>query len=143
MPLTEESTTKLNYELQSPGANRILYVGDAFRAGWSLEQVNTLTNIDPWFLIQIQDIIQEEAKIKAGASSAFTADRLRWLKRKGFSDMRLAKLTGVPEKVIRNTRRELGVVPVYKRVDTCAAEFSTSTAYMYSTYEEELSLIHI
>jgi carbamoyl-phosphate synthase large subunit len=137
LPLTEESTTKLNYELRSPGANRILYVGDAFRAGWSLAQVHELTNIDPWFLVQIEDIIKEEEKIKAAASSAFTADRLRWLKRKGFSDMRLAKLTNVPEKVIRNTRRELGVVPVYKRVDTCAAEFATSTAYMYSTYEEE------
>ncbi len=137
LPLTEESTTKLTYELQSPGANRILYIADAFRAGWSLEQVHALTNIDPWFLVQIQDVILEEEKIKAGASTAFTADRLRWLKRKGFSDMRLAKLTGVQEKVIRNRRRELGVVPVYKRVDTCAAEFSTSTAYMYSTYEDE------
>jgi carbamoyl-phosphate synthase large subunit len=137
LPLTEESTTKLNYELRSPGADRILYVGDAFRAGWSLEQVHELTNIDPWFLVQIEDIIKEEEKVRSGASSAFTADRLRALKRKGFSDSRLAKLTGVSEKVVRNTRRELGVVPVYKRVDTCAAEFSTSTAYMYSTYEEE------
>jgi carbamoyl-phosphate synthase large subunit len=137
LPLTEETTAKLTYELQFPGANRILYVGDAFRAGWSLEQVYGLTNIDPWFLVQIEDIIKDEAKVRDGAASAFTADRLRALKRKGFSDSRLAKLTNVPEKVLRNTRRELGVVPVYKRVDTCAAEFSTSTAYMYSTYEEE------
>jgi len=137
LPLTEESTTKLTYELQSPGANRILYVADAFRAGWTLQHVYSLTNIDPWFLVQIEDIIKDEEKVREGASSAFTADRLRALKRKGFSDSRLAKLTNVPEKVLRNTRRELGVVPVYKRVDTCAAEFATSTAYMYSTYEEE------
>ena len=137
LPLTDESTNKVTYELQSPGANRILYIGDAFRAGWSLEKVHHLTNIDPWFLVQIEDLIKDEARVREQSLGALTADRLRMLKRKGFSDSRLGKLTGVAEKVIRTKRRELGVAPVFKRVDTCAAEFSTSTAYLYSTYEEE------
>src|SRR5690349_11080423 len=137
LPLTDETTNKLTYELQSPGANRLLYVGDAFRAGWSLERVHDLTKIDPWFLVQIEDIIKEEARVREQSLGALNAERLRTLKRKGFSDSRLGKLTGVAEKVIRAKRRELGIVPVFKRVDTCAAEFATSTAYLYSTYEEE------
>jgi carbamoyl-phosphate synthase large subunit len=137
LPLTDETTNKLTYELQSPGANRLLYVGDAFRAGWSLEKVHDLTKIDPWFLVQIEDLIKEEAHVREQSLGALNAERMRTLKRKGFSDSRLGKLTGVAEKVIRAKRRELGIVPVFKRVDTCAAEFSTSTAYLYSTYEEE------
>src|SRR5262245_49882159 len=137
LPLTDETTTKLSYELRSPGANRLLYVGDAFRAGWSLEKVHELTHIDPWFLVQIEDLIKEETRLRSEGLSSLTADRLRALKRKGFSDSRLGKLTGMAEKVIRNRRKDMGIAPVYKRVDTCAAEFSTSTAYMYSTYEEE------
>jgi carbamoyl-phosphate synthase large subunit len=137
LPLNEESTNKLTYELQSPGANRLLYIGDAFRAGWSLERVHGLTNIDPWFLVQIEDLIKDETRVREQSLGSLNAERLRALKRKGFSDSRLGKLTGVAEKVIRNKRRDLGVVPVFKRVDTCAAEFSTSTAYLYSTYEEE------
>jgi carbamoyl-phosphate synthase large subunit len=136
-PLSEASIAKLTYELQSPGANRILYVGDAFRAGWSLEKVHSLTHIDPWFLVQIEDIIKDEALVREQTLASLNAERLRGLKRKGFSDSRLGKLTGVAEKVIRAKRRELGIAPVFKRVDTCAAEFATSTAYMYSTYEEE------
>jgi carbamoyl-phosphate synthase large subunit len=114
-----------------------LYVADAFRAGWTAERIHELTHIDPWFLAQVEDLIREEARIVADGFPALTADRLRLLKRKGFSDMRLGKLVDMPERAIRSKRHELGIVPVYKRVDTCAAEFSTSTAYLYSTYEEE------
>jgi carbamoyl-phosphate synthase large subunit len=138
LPLAnEEAVDALAYELRNPGANRLLYVADAFRAGWSIERVNELSYIDPWFLAQIQDLVAEEARIAAGGLAALDAERLRTLKRKGFSDARIARLTGQLEKTIRDRRRQLGVLPVYKRVDTCAAEFATSTAYMYSTYEEE------
>ena len=137
MPLTDEARDKLTYELQAPGADRLLYVADAFRAGWTLERIHELTHIDPWFLAQVEDLLKEEARIAADGFAALTADRLRVLKRKGFSDSRLGKLVDMPERAIRSKRHELGIVPVYKRVDTCAAEFATSTAYMYSTYEEE------
>src|ERR1700728_435272 len=137
LPLTDAGAEKLTYELQAPGADRLLYVADAFRAGWTLERIHGLTHIDPWFLAQVEDLIKEEFRIAADGFAALTAERLRALKRKGFSDMRLGKLVDMPERAIRSKRHELGVVPVYKRVDTCAAEFSTSTAYMYSTYEEE------
>jgi carbamoyl-phosphate synthase large subunit len=137
LPLTEEAQAQLAHELRAPGANRLLYVADAFRAGWPLERVYELTHIDSWFLAQIADLVAEEAAVRARGFAGLDAERLRQLKRKGFSDARLAKLTGTPEKRIRARRHELGVRPVYKRVDTCAAEFATSTAYMYSTYEEE------
>ncbi|MBV8803884.1 MAG: carbamoyl-phosphate synthase large subunit [Sinobacteraceae bacterium] len=137
LPLSDEAQDKLAYELRAPGANRLLYVADAFRAGWSLEHIAELTHIDPWFLAQIEDLIKEEALVRSDGLGALNTERLRVLKRKGFSDARLAKLVDMPEKAIRQKRHELGVVPVYKRVDTCAAEFATSTAYMYSTYEEE------
>jgi carbamoyl-phosphate synthase large subunit len=137
MPLSDESRDKLAYELRAPGANRLLYVADAFRAGWTLARVAELTRIDPWFLAQIEDLVRQEAEVVEGGLGGLTADRLRFLKRKGFSDSRLAKLVDMPEKAIRDKRHELKVKPVYKRVDTCAAEFATSTAYLYSTYEEE------
>ncbi len=137
LPLTEDSENTLTYELRSPGANRLLYIADAMRAGWPIPRIGELTGIDPWFLAQIEDLVREEARIKGQKLSDFTAERLRVLKRKGFSDSRLAQLIGVSEKVVRTKRHELSVVPVYKRVDTCAAEFSTATAYLYSTYEEE------
>ncbi|HTL91012.1 MAG TPA: carbamoyl-phosphate synthase large subunit, partial [Steroidobacteraceae bacterium] len=137
LPLTEDTESTLTYELRSPGANRLLYIADAMRAGWSTERIASLTGIDPWFLAQIEDLVREEQHIKTERLSDFTAERLRVLKRKGFSDSRLARLIGVSEKVVRAKRHELGIVPVYKRVDTCAAEFSTATAYLYSTYEEE------
>jgi carbamoyl-phosphate synthase large subunit len=136
-PLTDEARDKLTYELQAPGADRLLYVADAFRAGWTLERIHGLTHIDPWFLAQVEDLLKEEARIAADGFPALTAERLRAVKRKGFSDSRLGKLVDMPERAIRSKRHELGIVPVYKRVDTCAAEFATSTAYMYSTYEEE------
>jgi carbamoyl-phosphate synthase large subunit len=137
LPLTDESRDKLTYELQAPGADRLLYVADAFRAGWTLDRIHELTRIDPWFLAQVEDLLKEEARVASDGFAALTADRLRHLKRKGFSDSRLGKLVDMPERAIRSKRHELGIVPVYKRVDTCAAEFATSTAYMYSTYEEE------
>ncbi len=136
-PLSDEGQDKLAYELRAPGANRLLYTADAFRAGWSLERIAELTYIDPWFLAQIEDLIREEERVRSEGLGALNAERLRVLKRKGFSDMRLGKLVDMSEKAIRHKRHELGVVPVYKRVDTCAAEFATSTAYMYSTYEDE------
>jgi len=127
----------LRRELTVPGAERIWYVADAFRAGKSIEEVFALTKIDEWFLVQIEDLIKEEEKVKTLGLSGIDADLMRKLKRKGFSDARLAKLLGVTEKNLRSHRHKLKVVPVYKRVDTCAAEFATDTAYMYSTYEEE------
>jgi carbamoyl-phosphate synthase large subunit len=137
LPLSEDDAAQLTFELRSPGPNRLLYVADAFRAGWSLERVHELSYIDPWFLAQIQDLVFEESAVAAQGADALDAARLRDLKRKGFSDSRLATLTGQTEEAVRNRRRSLGVIPVYKRVDTCAAEFATSTAYLYSTYEEE------
>jgi len=138
LPLAgEDAVDALAYELRNPGANRLLCVADAFRAGWSFQRIQELSYIDPWFLAQIQDLVREEQGIVAGGAPALDAARLRALKRKGFSDMRLARLTGQAEKTVREQRRRLGVLPVYKRVDTCAAEFATSTAYLYSTYEEE------
>ncbi len=112
-------------------------MADALRAGWDLERVWDLCRIDRWFLVQIEDLVREEEKARADGFAGLTGDRLLALKRKGFSDAMLARLTGVAEKQIRSRRHSYGVRPVYKRVDTCAAEFATSTAYMYSTYEEE------
>src|ERR1700682_5275390 len=137
MPLTDESHDRLAHELRAPGADRLLYVADAFRAGWPVARVAELTHIDPWFLAQIEELVRQEAQVREQGLGALSAERLRVLKRKGFSDSRLARLVDMPEKAIRDKRHALGIVPVYKRVDTCAAEFSTSTAYLYSTYEEE------
>jgi carbamoyl-phosphate synthase large subunit len=137
LPLSDENQDRLAHELRAPGANRLLYVADAFRAGWPLTRIAELTHIDPWFLAQIAELVQQEAQVREEGLGALTAERLRSLKRQGFSDARLARLVDMPEKAIRDKRHELGVVPVYKRVDTCAAEFATTTAYLYSTYEEE------
>src|SRR6187397_3138307 len=136
-PLTEEDRDKLAYELRAPGPNRLLYVADAFRAGWSRERIEELSYIDPWFLAQIEEIVVEEAAVREGGVAALETDRLRELKRRGFSDSRLGFLTRAGEEAIRAKRHALNIRPVYKRVDTCAAEFATSTAYLYSTYEEE------
>ncbi len=137
LPLTDAGAEQLAFELRWPGPARILYVADAFRAGWTLETVFEATHIDPWFLAQIEDLVREEAKVRAEGVEALERPRLRALKRKGFSDARLARLTGREEHDIRARRRKQGLHPVYKRVDTCAAEFATTTAYLYSTYEEE------
>src|SRR5204862_6899811 len=123
--------------LRAPGPNRLLYVADAFRAGWSRERIEELSYIDPWFLAQIEEIIVEEARVREGGVASLETDRLRELKRRGFSDSRLGTLTKTSEDAIRAKRHALNIRPVYKRVDTCAAEFATSTAYLYSTYEEE------
>ncbi|MGX5218175.1 carbamoyl-phosphate synthase large subunit [Pseudomonas segetis] len=132
-----ESEGTLKRELTVPGADRIWYIGDAFRAGKTVEEVFALTNIDEWFLVQIEDLIKDEERIKTQGLTSIDRDVMFKLKRKGFSDARLAKLLGVTEKNLRSHRHKLKVLPVYKRVDTCAAEFATDTAYMYSTYEEE------
>ena len=124
-------------ELRLPGAKRIWYVADAFRSGYSLENIFQQTAIDPWFLAQIEDLVISENELTGKALDTLSADEFRLLKRKGFSDRRLAKLLGTEELDTGNRRRELGVRPVYKRVDTCAAEFSSSTAYLYSSYEQE------
>ncbi|HIJ22482.1 MAG: carbamoyl-phosphate synthase large subunit [Gammaproteobacteria bacterium] len=133
----EDLTEVLRKRLRVPGAERIWYVGDAFRAGWSMEEIFEETQIDRWFLIQIEDLIKDEAQVKSGGLAGLDAMMLRLLKRKGFSDRRLAKLVNSDEYAVRAHRHQLGVRPVFKRVDTCAAEFPTNTAYMYSTYEEE------
>lgn len=127
----------LRRELTVPGANRIWYIGDAFRFGMSLDEVYNLTKIDKWFLVQIEDLVLEAERLKKVGLAEIDYNLMFKLKRKGFSDARLAKLLGVTEKNLRSRRQQLGVLPVYKRVDTCAGEFATDTAYMYSTYEEE------
>ncbi len=132
----------LERELGEPGPERIWYVGDAFAAGWSVDEVHQFTKIDKWFLIQIEEIIKLELAMDElvekkgdGALASLDAATLRGLKKKGFSDRRLAKLLKTNEQAVRDQRKALGVRPVYKRVDTCAAEFATNTAYMYSSYE--------
>ena len=132
-----EAESTLRRELTVPSADRIWYIADAFRAGKTVADIFALTNIDEWFLVQIEDLIKDEERIKTLALSSIDRDSMYRLKRKGFSDIRLAKLLGVTEKNLRSHRHKLKVLPVYKRVDTCAAEFATDTAYMYSTYEEE------
>jgi carbamoyl-phosphate synthase large subunit len=127
----------LEKELGEPGPERIWYVGDAFAQGLSVDEVYDLTKIDKWFLVQIEEIVKIELELEKMTLDQVDARILRLLKRKGFSDRRLARQLKTTDKVIRDKRRALGIRPVYKRVDTCAAEFSTNTAYMYSTYEDE------
>ncbi|MSQ89542.1 MAG: carbamoyl-phosphate synthase large subunit [Betaproteobacteria bacterium] len=127
----------LERELGEPGPERIWYVGDAFENGFSMDEVHRLTHIDPWFLAQIKEIVDLEMELDDQRLEEIDAVKLRLLKRKGFSDRRLAYLFNTNEKLIREKRHALGIRPVYKRVDTCAAEFATRTAYLYSTYEEE------
>jgi len=127
----------LEKELGEPGPDRIWYVGDAFAMGLSVDEVFNLTKIDPWFLVQIEDIVKIELELETTSLKAISADELRALKKKGFSDRRLAKLLKTTEHEVRAQRHAMNIRPVYKRVDTCAAEFSTDTAYMYSTYEDE------
>ena len=137
--LNEKTTDRetIEEELGEPGPERIWYVGDAFAKGFTMEEVHQLTRIDPWFLAQIKEIVDIELWLEKQTVAALDKDTLLALKRKGFSDRRLAKLLKVDDREIRKLRRMLNVRPVYKRVDTCAGEFATGTAYMYSTYEEE------
>jgi carbamoyl-phosphate synthase large subunit len=133
----DASREEIAHELSNPGAQRMWYLGQAFRDGFSLDEVFQLTKIDPWFLVQIEEIIRIEGEIAGKSLDGFDTEALRGFKRKGFSDRRLASLLGSSETAVRQHRHQLGVRPVFKRVDTCAAEFATSTAYMYSSYEDE------
>jgi carbamoyl-phosphate synthase large subunit len=127
----------LEKELGEPGPERIWYVGDAFAQGMSVNEVYALTKIDKWFLVQIEDIVKIELELETHILSEISKDEIKQLKQKGFSDRRLAKLLKTDENAVRSFRHAHGVRPVYKRVDTCAAEFATNTAYMYSSYEQE------
>ena len=127
----------LEEELRAPSAERLWYVAEAFRHGMTIEEVFAASKIDPWFLAQILDLVNDENSLKTAGIDGIDRQRMRELKRKGFSDARLARLLGIQEAEIRARRLDLGIRPVYKRVDTCAAEFATTTAYLYSTYEEE------
>ncbi|RLE20206.1 MAG: carbamoyl phosphate synthase large subunit, partial [Actinobacteria bacterium] len=133
----EAREATLRRELREAGAERILYVADAFREGMDFDTIQELTGIDPWFLDQIEEIVSSEEEIRGDALVSLDKQKLFQLKRKGFSDSRIAELLNESESRVRAHRHQLGIRPVYKRVDTCAAEFATSTAYMYSTYEEE------
>ena len=133
----EGGKDKVRHELQVAGPERIWYVADAFRFGYTLEEVHEFSKIDPWFLIQIQELVSIEDQVRTQTLALLDEPRLRALKRKGFSDRRLAQLLKVSEQTVREHRHRLGIRPVYKRVDSCAAEFASATAYMYSTYEEE------
>ncbi|BDX06042.1 carbamoyl-phosphate synthase large subunit [Planctobacterium marinum] len=124
-------------EMTEAGAERIFYIADAFRFGMTVDEVFSHTNIDRWFLVQIEDIVNLEKHMQEQGVAALTGDFLRKIKRKGFADARIAELTKLAESDVRDLRVKNKVLPVYKRVDTCAAEFSTTTAYMYSTYDEE------
>jgi carbamoyl-phosphate synthase large subunit len=134
---SEEGLVRIKRELKDAGPERLFHVGEAFRAGLSVDEVYRLSYIDPWFLDQIEEVIAMEREVAAVGLAGLDGPRLRTLKRAGFSDARLAQLIGTDESAVRALRRAFGVRPVYKRVDSCAAEFATSTAYMYSTYEDE------
>jgi len=137
--LSERSTDRdeIVDEIGNAGPERILFVGDAFRIGMSLDEIFEETAIDPWFLAQIEDLVKTEAQVAQRQLASLSAAELRFLKKKGFSDRRLAKLLQTNQHAVRAARHALNVRPVYKRVDTCAAEFATQTAYMYSAYEND------
>jgi carbamoyl-phosphate synthase large subunit len=137
LPLGDEAMNALLQELRMAGPDRLRYVADAFRAGLSLDEVQQASRIDPWFLVQIEDLVREESRIATAGLESLDAVRFRTVKRKGFADSRIAKLCGTTEQAVRERRHGLGLRPVFKRVDTCAAEFATATAYLYSTYEDE------
>ena len=133
----DQMATRIEHELRVPGAERIWYIADAFRSGMSVDAVFDLTHIDPWFLVQIEELVSLEAEIRRYTRKKPSRERLRVWKRKGFSDRRLAQLLEVSETQFRELRHGASVRPVFKRVDSCAAEFASATAYMYSTYDEE------
>ncbi len=133
----DQCRERLIAELTVPGSDRVWVIGDAFRFGMTLEQVHQYTRIDPWFLVQIQQLIEIEERCQSVSMTDLDRDDWWHLKRKGFSDIRLSQLFSQSESDVRKQRLSLGVKPVYKRVDTCAAEFSTDTAYLYSTYEDQ------
>ena len=133
----EKNLAKIRYELHEAGSDRIWYIADAFRAGFTVDEVFLLTHIDRWFLVQIEELVQIENRLKQQTINDLDQEALWQLKRKGFSDLRIAKLLNTQEQAVRDLRVQYDIHPVYKRVDTCAAEFSTDTAYLYSTYEQE------
>jgi carbamoyl-phosphate synthase large subunit len=134
---TDAERDALRQELRIPGSDRIRYLADAMRLGFTFEDVAKVSGIDPWFLAQIADLLECEKAIREVGLAGLDEALLRSIKRKGFSDARIAEVAGVAEKAVRQRRLEMDIRPVFKRVDTCAAEFSTTTAYLYSTYEEE------
>ncbi|MBV1930164.1 MAG: carbamoyl-phosphate synthase large subunit, partial [Porticoccaceae bacterium] len=134
---SDAANSEIRQQLTAASSDRIWYVGDAFRAGMSVEDVFQATAIDTWFLVQIEDLIKDEQALSSHQLNDLDADYLCALKRKGFADRRIADVIGASESEVRNKRWQANIRPVYKRVDTCAAEFSTDTAYLYSTYEEE------
>ncbi|MGH8623969.1 MAG: carbamoyl-phosphate synthase large subunit [Gammaproteobacteria bacterium] len=136
-PKAADRATVLKRELRVPGPERIHYIADAFRQGMSVDEVYEHSRIDPWFLCQIADLVDAEARVHAGGHPGLTNEVLRNLKRQGFSDARIAHLVSIDEKAVRDLRYCNAIHPVYKRVDSCAAEFAASTAYMYATYESE------
>jgi carbamoyl-phosphate synthase large subunit len=136
-PAASDARDTLLKNLKTPGPERIWYVADAFRNGMSVAEVHALTKIDRWFLVQIEELVALEQGLSGSTPETLSRERLFALKRKGFSDSRLAAVLGVKEAAVRARRTALGIHPTYKRVDTCAAEFATSTAYMYSSYDEE------
>ena len=136
-PAEAEARRTLRRELGAAGAERLWYIADAFRAGWALEEIRELTRIDPWFLAEIEDLVAEERGLGERRLADLETGEWRQLKGKGFSDARLAALLGVSEGAVRERRLALGAKPVFRRVDTCAAEFPAASAYLYSTYEED------
>ena len=134
---SEDALDIIKREIKTPREHRLWYVADGFRAGLTVDEIFDLSFIDRWFLVQIEEIVKLEQEVKEQGLKSLDAKRMRFLKRKGFADRRLAKLLNIDELALRKQRHDLNVRPVYKRVDTCAAEFATNTAYMYSTYEEE------
>ncbi|MEY3107377.1 MAG: carbamoyl phosphate synthase large subunit [Pseudomonadota bacterium] len=133
----DDAKEKMQREMRHPGPDRLLYVADAFRSGMTLSEVHEASKIDPWFLAQIEDLIITEQSLATKTLSTLKDGELYKLKRKGFSDLRIAKLLDASEIEVRNVRHKQNIRPVYKRIDSCAAEFSSDTAYLYSTYEEE------
>ena len=133
----DDTAEMLRRELRLPGSDRLWYLADAFRYGFSFNEIQSLSYIDPWFLIQVEELVAIENDLKDQSLAELNITQMRAMKRKGFSDSRLATLLQKTEKQVREHRHALGVRPVYKRVDTCAAEFASSTAYLYSTYEQE------
>ena len=133
----EEADRALRQEIHMPGPVRLQYIADGFRHGFDIDEIYKLSGIDPWFLAQIENLVQEEASISRDGMAGINKQRLYELKRKGFSDRRIAKLSGSDADTVRQMRIDNNIHPVFKRVDTCAAEFATTTAYLYSTYEEE------
>ena len=133
--------TELEKQLSQPGDKRLWYVADAFRHGYSLEQIHQMTHIDPWFLAQIEDLIHSESLLRGQSLESLEETELRRLKRQGFSDKRIATLLQISESQVQQRRHSFNIRPVFKRVDTCAAEFEANTAYMYSTYDEECEAV--